>query len=723
MEYIAHIRTDGTVQTIKEHSENTASFSRSFAVTELQDICYVMGLMHDIGKYQPGFQKKITGTPIQIEHSNCGAKEAIAHYGNNPLGLLLALCIIGHHSGIPDCGEKSDTIDNPTLFGRLLREAETFTAYKNDLLLPMIDPNSLNQLLLTHCRTKEELIERYAFLTRYCFSCLTDADSIDTMQAMGSAPVAPLRTDFTRCQALLEDRLASFVCSTPLQKARAELQKQAFQNIRQDADIYLMGMPTGSGKTLASMACALHRVLKTGKKRIIYVIPYNSIIDQTAEVIEKTFGEAAQLLRHQSSFSYEDRDDLEEDYRRSAIYACENWDAELIITTAVQFFESIYANRRGKLRKLHNMADSILIFDEAHLMPLAFLQPCLRGIAFITKYLHSEAIFLTATMPDFGTLIQKYALQDIKIVDLIPDHSDFIHFKKNKYIDLGTISDEQLLQTTARYASSLIVMNSRRAAQRLYDKCNGRKFHLSTYMTSQDRSRVISLIREEIRRLYKDYPDMVDVPSDRRITVISTSLVEAGVDLDFTAAFRELNGLDNVLQTGGRCNREGQLDKGDVYIFERADSHSPQTSQQNILRGILRNYDDISSDEAIRQYYRTLFQTEHETITQNSVIASSLDSIPFRSYSEHFHMIDSGTVSVVAVQDDTCHDLIETARFSGHIPIRKIQRYCFSVYPYELETLLKQHALEEICGVYVLKNMDYYDAEKGILFEGKDIFL
>jgi CRISPR-associated endonuclease/helicase Cas3 len=336
-----------------------------------------------------------------------------------------------------------------------------------------------------------------------------------------------LHSDFAECQAKLERQLGAFVAETPLQKARAGLQAQAFANIEQDGEIYLMNMPTGSGKTLAGMECALRRAAK-GKKRIIYVIPYHSIIDQTVDVFEKLFGESAQILRHQSSFSYEDMEDINEDYRRSAIYACENWDAQIIITTAVQFFESLYGNKRGRLRKVHNMADSVIVFDEAHLMPIEYLQPCLSGIAFITRFLHSEAIFLTATMPDFPDLIARYALEDSKIVDLVPDRSDFKYFKKARYCNLGGISAEALVGMAQQNASALIVVNSRKAASQIYELCPGECYHLSTYMTGVDRARTIGRIRERLALLQQDFPDM-EVPPERRIIVVSTSLIEAGL--------------------------------------------------------------------------------------------------------------------------------------------------------------------------------------------------
>ncbi|MBQ8974782.1 MAG: CRISPR-associated helicase Cas3' [Oscillospiraceae bacterium] len=718
MTYIAHKNDAGGVQTVKEHSENTAVLSGEFAVDSFKPICRQIGLLHDVGKYQRDFQRRIGGDDsIRIEHSICGAKVAGEMYGKTALAHLMQCCIAGHHSGIPDCGTRADNNGDPTLFGRMRRECQDYSAYREELEIQKIGSDDFNALLTHRCGSKEEMIERFAFFVRYCFSCLTDADSIDTMRASGVPAPEELTSDFPRMKRLLEDRLGSFSGKTPLQKMRSVLQRQAFESAAQDAEIYLMNMPTGSGKTLAGMECALIRAALTGKRRIIYVIPYNSIIDQTVDTFEKLFGDRAQILRHQSSFSYEDMEDWDEDYRRNIKLVTENWDAQIIVTTAVQFFESLYANRRGKLRKLHNMAESVLIFDEAHLMPVDYLQPCLRAVAYITRFLRSEAIFLTATMPDFNSVIRQYALPDSVIRDLVPDKSGFAAFKKNTYTDMGKVSDEELLEKAAQYPSSLIVVGSRAGAKELYRLCTGRKFHLSTHMTAADRTRVIGQIRRALSELTRDSSS-----PEERVTVISTSLIEAGVDLDFDAAFRELGGLDNVLQTGGRCNREGLREKGDVFIFER-DGGRYTRPEQNIMRGIMREFEDISSVEAVREYYRRLYTLKAEDITANSLgaLCSGIWDIPFRHYSIKL-IDDGGADSVMVPEGEEGQRLAAEMRSSGYANVRRIQKYCCSVSAGELDDLKRQNAVDDFgTGVFVLTNMDYYDPETGIQLQGKDI--
>jgi len=722
MTYIAHRSESGKIQTVKEHNQNVGKLAAEMAIPELSATCRESGNGHDIGKYQMKFQRRIDGEAIRVEHSICGAMAVIEKYGKNPQSLLMALCIAGHHGGIPDCGTSLDIAEVSTLNGRLKRETEDFSQYQKELPLGDIDIKAIEKLILKYCTTPEEVVECFAFLTRYCFSCVVDADTIDTMRAMENPPPQPLTANFEECIERLDKRLASFKPKTDLQKARFNIQKQAFQNIIRNADVYLMGTPTGSGKTLASLKCALERVRISNKKRVIYVIPYNSIIDQTVSEFEEILGESAQILRHQSSFKYETAEDISEDYRKSYIFACENWDAQIIVTTAVQFFESVYSNRRGKLRKLHNIADSVLVFDEAHLMPVEWLQACLRAVAFTTKILHSEALFLTATMPSFGQLMNQYALKTMSVMDIVPDKSEFKYFKKNTYKDLGKVSQEFLLGKAMESPSSLIVVNSRRTAKQLYEKCSGKKYHLSTYMTLNDRKRVIKEVRSELKNLYTDFPDMKDVPPERRIILIATSLVEAGIDFDFYTAFRELRGLDNLLQTGGRCNREGLFINGDVYSF-MLDDCEYKYAEQNITLSIMRDYDDISSNEAVTEYFNRLFEAKKDEITKRSLyqMCTRLELIPFKTYSDNMHVIDSDTVSLIVPQTEECKKLIEKAKYTGFLETRILQDCCCSIYPKELEALTSSGCISDINGVSVLNDMAFYDSDTGVRLEGEAI--
>lgn len=728
-EYIAHISNNGKIQTVAEHSINTALAAKKFSIDELKQINYLCGLLHDIGKYSPEFQRRIRGENIKVEHSICGALEVPSIAGKDtPLSLLMQLCIAGHHSGIPDCGIKSDTPEMSTLYGRLNRHSVEYSNYSMELSVSPINPSVFTDLLTKDCKRPEDIVEKFAFFVRYCFSCLTDADSIDTETFCNERQPEVLRYDFEKCEAALNAKLSGFKVVTELQLARSRLQRQAFSKIEVNSNIYLMNMPTGSGKTLASMNCALKRILNSNGrlKRIIYVIPYNSIIDQTAATFEALFSEHTDILRQQSSFVYEEQSELSEDSIASFSAASENWNAGIIITTAVQFFESLYGDKRGKLRKVHNMANSVIVFDEAHLMPREYLEPCLRGISYITKYLGSEALFLTATMPDFQKLLKDCCEENLRITNLIDDFSDFGKFRKCKFSDLGKVSNDDLLLKSSEYASSLIVVNSRKKAAELYILCPGKKYHLSTYMTAYDRTRVIETIKDELKKLYADYPDLSMTPPERRITVVSTSLIEAGVDLDFEVAFRELAGLDSVLQTGGRCNREGFRTPGNVFVFESPDAKR-RFIEQELTKGVLADFPDVSCDAAIKAYYNNLFQIEEEKIHEKSVsrTCKNINMIPFRTYSEDFRLIDDRkTVSLAVCRDEYSQDLYNTLCVTGYINIRKISKYCCTVYLNEFELLQEQGVVDDHdSGVFFLTEPSYYDCNLGIRFEGTDFII
>lgn len=730
-EYIAHINeyTDA-IQTVQQHSFQTAVLCREYAIPAFKDFLYVIGLLHDIGKYMDEFQKRIRGAQIRVEHSMCGAIAA-GELFPNVMGLMMQFCITGHHSGLPDAGFPNDTAELGTLYGRLKREFSDYSEYKRELEIPSVDFGAWAEFVAGDCRKDQELqIDKFAFLTRYAFSCLVDADSTDTADfCREEERPRALRSDFQACLDRVNARLSAFVCRTNLQKARSALQAQAFRNADRDAEIYLLNMPTGSGKTLASVKIALERALAGKKKRIIYVIPYNSIIDQTVDVFKGLFGGELEILRHQSTFSYEDAEDQDEDYRKAATLAAENWDAPFIVTSAVQFFESVYANKRGKLRKLHNMADSILVFDEAHLMPQSYLQPCLQSIAFITRYLNSEAIFLTATMPDFENLIHKYALPDSKIFNLIQDTSLFGEFQKCRYEYIGEVEADALLEKSSQSPSSLVIVNSKKAARQLFRECStGKKYHLSTYMTPYDRKRILQEIREELNRLEKDYPTYEAVPKERRITIIATSLIEAGVDLDVYTVFRERSGLDSILQAGGRCNREGRRAIADVFVFDFADytRRAPIEEKGNLAKELLGKYEDISKPLCIAEYYDTLYFMKQEEIQKNAMhkMCSKIRRLLFKEYAEKFELIDSKTVSVVVVRDEKSRELAEHLRYTKSVNTRMLQNYVCTVYQKELENLIKQHVVEDYgTGVYCLTNLDYYDEQIGILFEARDYFL
>lgn len=717
--YYAHTK-EGGFQLLKDHLTGTAELAKKFSLPEYEICAYFTGLLHDIGKYQPSFQKRLNGVAVKVEHSISGAKEIerliCVPKSSKYICRLFQYAIAGHHSGLPDYGEEVDREDSPTLLARLTREGEDYSAYKGEISGEInMALNGLSAELnsvFSHCDNLNALRDRYEFFIRYLYSCLTDADFLDTEKfCLGERAPLP-RADFSKALALIKERFATFTADTPLKAARGRLQAQAYKNAESGGRIYLLNMPTGSGKTLCSMRLALERAISTGKKRIIYVIPYTSIIEQTAREFRPFFPDS-EILEHHSNFDFDEGDDEGDgDVNGILKKSAENWDASVIITTNVQFFESIYSNRSSRLRKLHNMTESVIVFDEIHTLPTEYLIPCLKAVGALTADYKSEAIFLTATMPSFLRFTERFTeLGDICPVDLLPDKSDYAIFDKCKYEYSGECDP---LEEIDCEKSTLVICNTKKTARRLYDSYmsvpNERKYFLSTYIVPEDRSRLIG----EIKQSLKD---------GKKPIVFSTSLVEAGVDFDFDCVFRELAGLDNILQAGGRCNREGKRTKEEskVYIFKSGDNLSADVKvRANITEGIIGGKEDIFfSSLDIENYFDEVYRF-YVKPSGKDVTLQNFYKIPFASIAKDFKFIDNVSVSVVVPREQIAGEIAKLKAI-GFCNRRLLSRYSATVSKKEFEELSSRGLIEEANGVFMLRTPEnYYDPKTGIKMGGDD---
>lgn len=723
MEYYAHTRKDGKRQTVKEHLEGVSKLAEGFSVDFLKPLAKKASYDHDPGKCALKYQWRLDDDNIKFSHAACGALEYKKFADKNDcFAPLMEYCIAGHHTGLMDGGTDADNSDSPTLNGILKRADEytgdsDYSAYATEIEFATLTQEEitppLNELLSTKDPT--ERIERYAFFTKYVFSCLTDADFLDTEIFCNENVERGMSGDFEKALDKLNRELSDMPSDNPLRQARSRIQQQAFDNSVNKSHISILDMPTGSGKTL----CSLKLALESGKKRIIYVIPYTSIIEQTANKFEKMFGDVLPVLQHHSNYSYDGDTEEEKKTAEKLKRTCENWDAPLIITTSVQFFQSLYHYKGSALRKLHNLRDSVIVFDEIHLIPTNLLRPCLKAVGYITKYLNSEALFLSATMPDYSKLFDKF-LPDVNYNKLVTDRNDFKYFKKCEYEDKGKTTLETIAENASQCKNALIVVNTKKTAAELYKLVQGEKYHLSANMTPAHRSRVIEAVRKKLE-------------NGEHITVVSTSLVEAGVDLDFNTVFRQLSGLDSILQAGGRCNREGKDDKGYVYVFDIDETYrkgSDLAMRINKTKGLLKKYQDITSYDCIKEYYDGIFDFNQSRIAENSIAkyneqSNSFDrqglmspySIPFRSYAMQFEYISAETISIVIddPNDRTCHGLVETLR-KGDMSVRRaLQKYSVSVYMNVFKDLYSQGVLNDHgTGIFILENQSYYNNETGL---------
>lgn len=718
--YIAHINEQNEKQSVLQHLQEVERLCHDWAIAPVKELAATAGRLHDIGKYSEKFQERINGNDkIQVEHAICGAKEAAILFGNSPCVPLLQYVIAGHHTGLPDGGSKIEE-ESSSLEARLKNETEDYSAYKTELEIKC-PSNEAFDYITADCPSgsqgQAEIIERFAFLTKYVFSCLKDADFLDTEHFCQPGIVRGMHGDFAKALESVNKKLAEYKADTPVKLARAALQKQAQENFDDNANISFLQMPTGSGKTLCSIKLALEYALRTGKERIVYIIPYTSIIEQTAKIFSDIFGDCVEILEHHSNYDFDAKDKASQTTAEKMKKSCENWDAKLIVTTNAQFFQSFYHYKGSRLRKLHNLANAVLVFDEIHLLPINHLQPCLRGIGYITKYLNSHAILLSATMPNLMPYLNKYV--NIAVTnELIRDTSSFDSFANCEYVFLGNKDYSEIAFEASQQASALCVVNTRKAAHELYELVKGRKYHLSTFMTPAHRLEIL----EEIKAIYKN----------ESVTVVSTSLIEAGVDLDFATVFRQLSGLDSILQAGGRCNREGRRKNAKVHVFENEDMPKKELGiRAEIAKNLMMEYKRVNSTECMKEYYRRLFYHYDEVIERNSIaffnensfdVNHKIGDIPFRSYAQYFDYINSEAIAVVVPHKEEAEELLKQAEFNTEAK-RKLQRYTVSVYPYMLRDLLERGIVCEQSGMFVLCAMQYYNEETGLNVEADEVYI
>ena len=622
-------------QSLEEHlrlvSEMASCFAAKFGGS---DAGRYVGALHDVGKYAEAFQRRLGGEKIQVDHATAGAYQA--YLDKSPAA---AFAIMGHHSGLPDRGSKVD--DEVTYLGRLRRFRESGSSTYVDRYAPPAAPIVFPR----------EPVEFY-FYTRFLFSALVDADWTDTGRYFGNAETAgedryaPLNQ--------LEEKLDAYLASFPppvteINIRRNRIREAALGHAADSPGLFSLTVPTGGGKTLTSMAFALRHAVKHGLEHIIYVIPYCSILEQTGKIFRDIFGDENVLL-HYSTAEYSAK--AEEDPNA---FVSETWDAPIILTTSVQFFESLFASRPSPSRKLHRICRSVLIFDEVQMLPIPYSKPCVYAICQLVQHFGSTALLCTATQPSLLPLIHE-ASPGLAPTELCPvEEQQADCFRRVKYCFEGKIGDEELAHRIENERQALCIVNNRNEAQTLYRLLHDEDaFCLTTLLTPHDRKLALGKIRERLRQ-------------GEPCRVFSTSLVEAGVDLDFPCVYRALAGLDSIIQAGGRCNREGKrdADMSIVHVFE-AEGSAPASLGKNIAsasRTIRQFPDDPTSSCAVSAYFDFLFyhlKSEQE-LDQKEILAS-IQSLNFRTVSERFRMIDDGGAETLYIPGDGGDPYIEALR-------------------------------------------------------------
>ena len=710
--YLAHLSDDGRKQTVLDHLKGTADRCAAFAVAfGAEEQGRLAGLAHDLGKYSDAFQRRLAGGE-PVDHSTAGAFECMQ--AKQPLA---AFAVAGHHGGLPDGGSRTDHPDAGTFWGRMNRAIQghlpPYAAWKSELSLPAapLPPFSAEQIQTDGM-----------FFTRMLFSCLVDADYSDTGAFM-SGELQSRGEDCSMEQ--LWDRLQRYISGWFPPKGELNARRCAIlehcmeEGGRRAPGLFTLTVPTGGGKTVASLAFALAQARAQGLRRVVYVVPYTSIIEQTAQKFREILG-AEHVLEHHSGVLYDIGEEASKESIRMA-RATETWDMPVIVTTAVQFFESLYACRPSQCRKLHNLAGSVIIFDEAQMLPLPYLRPCVWAIAQLVKHYRISAVLCTATQPALGSIFREFA-PELSAEELCPMEEDaWDAFRRVTFRRTGKLTDAELAGELQGLEQVLCIVNTRKSAQEIFRRLGGEgNFHLSTLMYPAHRRAQL----EEIRcRLAAGLP----------CRVVSTSLVEAGVDVDFPAVYREEAGLDALLQAAGRCNREGRRPAGDsvVTIFQGESSPPPLFATAiGAGRHVMSRYQEIDSRKAVHAYFQELLDLKGEDAQDVHRILPLMQSeqFPFRTVAERFHLIENPTVTVYIPLEEG-EELIQALR-SGQRSrnlFRKLGQYSVSVYEQHFATLEQAGDLEQLeGGVFVLNNLTLYNPETGLSLEadsGKGLFI
>jgi CRISPR-associated endonuclease/helicase Cas3 len=561
MIYYAHSKNEQDKKHIlSDHLNQTAKLIESFACQEdYKPVFHITGLLHDLGKYQPEFQNYLEngGRRGSVPHSAWGA-------GYARLNSLIeaSIAIDGHHKGLPDNSTwKSDT--EPYKRGDVPGLECVIKAFNSDALI------GEESIKTGKPPVWSEPLLREIFI-RYLFSALTDADWLSTEQHFKS-DISELRTSFTlpieMMSAKLEEEFSRKSKVGDLNQMRNEARIQAIQQAELPCGFYSLSLPTGMGKTLISLAWALKHAKKNELKRIIIVLPFINIIDQTAQVLKNLFGEEW-VLEHHANYNEDVEEENGEDSPilvRQKKLACENWDYPIIVTTTVQFFESLFSNKPSKCRKNHNIAESVVMFDEVQTLSKEVILPTLQMLKDLQRVMNTSFLFCTATQPAFEKREGFDGIESINPLIKNPENY-FSKTKRVRYTALNDLSpvgcDELLNEASQDKNSALVIFNTKKSALNFFDSAKDhinweKRYHLSTAMCPFHRKAVINKIR-------------ADLAEERKVLVVSTQLIEAGVDFDFPVVFREMAPLESIIQSAGRCNRENRLGEsgGKVLLFK-----------------------------------------------------------------------------------------------------------------------------------------------------------
>ncbi|WP_348633717.1 CRISPR-associated helicase Cas3' [Martelella mediterranea] len=705
----------------------------------LERAAFAAGLFHDLGKYNPRFQRRIAGEKLSVDHATAGGKVLLEVMTGHDKAMaeVIAYAILGHHTGLPD--RKNET--NACLDWRIENCPEINPDWREELgeLPKDLVPHALFSRFPRD--DKKKWYFAWSLMGRMIFSCLVDADFRDTEAFYAALENRQIDRQWPELQALLptlsaryEAHMAGFSRSGNLNGLRGAILDHVRGRAALAPGLFTLTVPTGGGKTLASLGFALDHAKAHGHRRIIYAIPFTSIIEQTAAIFRNVLEREGEqiILEHHSSIDEDaaSRKAPPEQHDKLKL-AMEDWAAPVVVTTNVQLFESLFAARTSRARKLHNIAGSIIILDEAQTLPRQYLLPVMRMLEALADQYGCTIVLCTATQPALGKREGFDGLSLDASRELAPDPHDLaMRLARAKIRHAGDMDNDALIEALSEQDQALVIVNSRRHALELYKQAKEQGLsglvHLTTRQCAAHRRAILDDIRE---RLYNKVP----------CRVIATSLVEAGVDVDFPSVYRAEAGLDQIVQAAGRCNREGGRLREDslVTVFTPPDYAAPVEVKGLIgdMKRIIDNHDDLLSLAAIEDYFREVYWRvgdkglDGKSILDDFSVTGAGTDFGYRTAAEKFRMIESGMEPVVIPFDQKAKDAIDKLRvdsiYSGRIA-RLLQSYVVQVPPKARALLLANGQVRfvepELRGdqFAVLENASLYSAEIGLLWEDAD---
>ena len=749
-------------QLLQDHANQVAELAGRFAA----EVGYcnwgrAIAGMHDAGKASDAGQLRIRGEGSKVDHSTAGAKMAIQFYSF--YGWLMAYALAGHHGGLMNgiawssgANDAASSFRTP-LEIRLSKEVDPYDGFTNLVETGLVRLPALSDLEKPFaCRKRassdDEIRRRemsfgYCFLVKFLFSCLVDADYLDT-EAFMTPEAALVRgsrqyATIEQLSQMLDGHMASLMAGaqkTIVNDARRSIYEDCVQSAQHETGLFTLTVPTGGGKTLSSMAFALKHARIWGLKRIIVAIPFTSIVEQTAEQYKRVFGEE-NVLEHHSNYDFGDLDDEERIAQRLAV---QNWDAPIVVTTNVQLLESLYSNKPGKSRKVHNMANSVIVLDEAQTLPDSLLRPSLAVLEELVHGFGASVVLCTATQPALSNE-WPFGSNSTEIISN-RDCFDAAFGHRVRFEMMGKVDECDIVELLGRSRQALCIVGTKGEALRIYEDVVGSAaeygeltrdsdpgydgfFHLSAFMVPAHRSAVISAVRKRLR-------------DGERCVVISTQLVEAGVDVDFPVVYREMAGIDSLVQAAGRCNREGRSEIGIVRVFDCViDGEVSKTGawleeMKRICRDVIRENDDCIDDSLVEKFFEKRYGSAdldaagiYQALSSGDIVKAQFKTIPFEQCAVDYRIIDDNTVPVFVPWGSEGRALLGKLLDSSvrSAFAASLQRFSVSVPLYLLREYESAGAVKAVpdSPFYVLNSDDgcvvRYRDDVGLLQPGKEV--